>query len=269
VRQRNRSARHELVINESVRSCCGRPSRQCSCGRSKADRPITNQDIRDLQTFFGAQPTANAARRRGVANPVELRHQREVMILNQHAQQFGTESTDLVFNAAPATPAEPWTPSLEEVLRRDVQRRLVRNGNQSSNVVRRNAATGQMLPASFQANPETPIGTPPFEDEKLSQNDDDVADGDTMNDDDADMEENAAGWPGRPVSSSLSSDAAQPGNPSLQGVVGTADWQRKSIYDGGDAVGQSQTRNSVADMSAEIDYAGLASPAIRSGSWRR
>jgi hypothetical protein len=267
VRQRNRSQRHELVINESVRSCCGRPSRQCKCGCRKADRPITNQDIRDLQTFFGAQPTANAARGRGVANPVELRHQREVMILNQHAQQFGTEPTELVFNAAPAQPFEDWTPSLQDVLARDVRRRLVRNGNQSSNVVRRNAATGQMLPASFQANPSTPIGTPPFVDEKLSQNDDDVADGDTTNDDDMDMEENASMF--RPVGSSLSPDAAQPGNPSLQGVVGTADWQRQSIYAGGDGVGQSATRNTAADMDQQLDYAGLASPAIRSGSWRR
>jgi hypothetical protein len=92
--------------------------------------------------------------------------------LNQHAQQFGTEQTELVYNAREAQPAEPWTPSLEDVLTRDVRRRLVRNGNQSSKVVRRNAATGQMLDSSFQANPETGIGTPPFEDEKLSQNDD-------------------------------------------------------------------------------------------------
>jgi hypothetical protein len=270
VRQRNRSQRHELVINESVRSCCGRPTRQCSCGRRKAERPVTNADIRDLQTFFGAQPTANAARGRGVANPVELRHQREVMILNQHAQQFGTESTDLVFNAAPATPAEDWTPSLEEVLRRDVRRRLVRNGNQSSNVVRRNAATGQMLDSSFQANPETPIGTPPFEDEKLSQNDDDNADGDMSENDDDDMADNDGIGIFRPVGMSSRDDSGiATGAPSAQGVIGDAGWPGRPLYAGGDTVGQSQTRNSVAEMTAELDYAGLASPAIRTGSWRR
>jgi hypothetical protein len=132
-----------------------------------------------------------------------------------------------------------------------------------------------MLDASFgasllQPDASTPIVQPPRRDEQISQNDDD-ADGDTMNDDDmADGDvENDFGWPGRPVGSSLSGDGTDAGNPSLQGVIGTPDWQRKSIYDGGDGVGASATRNSVADMDSQLDYTGLASPAIRTGSWRR
>jgi hypothetical protein len=50
-------------------------------------------------------------------------------------------------------------------------------------------------------------------------------------------------------------------------VTGDAGWPGRPLYDGGDGVGQSATRNAMA--TPEMDYHGLASPAIRTGSWRR
>jgi hypothetical protein len=249
-----------LVTNEAVKSCCGRPTRECRCACRKA--PEVTWD--DLRRLLGAAPTTNVARGRGVANPVELKHQREVLLLNQHARQFGTEQTELVYNAREAQPAEPWTPDLQDVLARDVRRRLVRNGAQSRKITRRDNATGALLGPNF----ETPIQTPPAVDEKLSQNDDD-ADGDTMNDDD-DMEANDGIGIFRPVGMSSRDDSGiAAGVPSAQGVIGDAGWPGRPLYAGGDGVGQSQTRNSVADMSSELDLASLASPAIKSGNWRR
>jgi hypothetical protein len=249
-------------VNESVKSCCGKPVRQCSCSRGKTPE-ITWEDLKRL---LGAAPTTNAARGRGVANPVELKHQKEVLLLNQHAQQFGGEAVDLVFNAREAQPAEDWTPSLQDVLARDVRRRLVRNGNQASKIVRRDNATGQRLDASFSAatlqpNPESMITSPPPVDEK-TENDDDADGGD-------DMAENDNIFRRVGDASGLFSDGSGP-SPSLQGVTGDAGWRRRSIFDGGDGQGMTATRNaSVADMTTSLDYDGICSPAIKSGAWRR
>jgi RNA polymerase sigma-70 factor (ECF subfamily) len=216
---------------------------------------------------------AAAARGRGVANPVELRHQREVLILNQHAQRFGTEQTELVYNAREAQPAEDWTPSLEDVLARDVRRRLIRNGAQSSKITRRDAATGQRLDASFSPatlapNPESMITSPPPVDEK-TENDDDADWGD-------DMAENDNIFRRVGDASGLFDDSGfAAGSPSAQGVTGgDSGWQR-GLYVGGPGGGATATRNSgvvdhgVSDMDPVLNYDGICSPAIKSGAWRR